>query len=76
MATTFAIGDRVKAGELAGTITAQSTYGELWPENVRAASASKRPRATKVDPNWPVYAVTLDGEARPRNYFPNQLTKE
>lgn len=74
--TTFEIGDRVKAGELAGTITAQSTYGELWPDNVRANASSKRPRATKVDPNGPVYAVTVDGESRPRNYFPNQLTKE
>lgn len=73
---TFAIGDKVKVGGKAGTITAQSTYGELWPDNVRAAAASQRPRATKVDPNGPVYLVTLDGETRARNYFPNQLTKE
>ena len=72
----FSIGDRVKAGDVAGVITAESTYGQLWPDNVRAASASKRPRATKIDPNGPVYAVTIDGESRPRNYFPNQLTKE
>lgn len=72
----FAVGDKVKADGKAGTITAASTYGQLWPENVRAAAASKRPRATRCDPNCPVYAVQLDGEERPRNYFPNQLTKE
>lgn len=73
---TFAIGDKVKVGGKAGTITAESTYGELWPDNVRAAAASARPRATKVDPNGVVYLVVFDGETRPRNYFPNQLTKE
>lgn len=72
----FAINDRVKVDGKAGTITGQSTYGELWPDNLRAAAASKRPRATKVDPNGVVYLVQMDGESRPRNYFPNQLMKE
>jgi hypothetical protein len=46
----FQVGDKVKVDGKPGTITAQSTYGELWPDNVRAASASARPRATWHNP--------------------------
>lgn len=65
----FNVGDKVLADGRSGIITAKSTYGEMWPENV----ASKNNRYVK---DKPVCAVLIDGETRPRNYFYEQMTKE